>query len=170
MTKGALNRHKQLLLEKRERLDNLIHLINDTLEGVKTMSFKEFDTSKIDAHKEQYAKEVKERWGETDAYKESARKTKNYSKEKWEMLNQESAAIFQAFSEHKEEAPDSDIVMQLVKRWQDYITANYYTCTKEILASLGLMYVADERFKDNIDQVGEGTAAFMSAAIVEYCK
>ena len=67
-------------------------------------------------------------------------------------------------------APDGREAQTLVKRWQDFITENYYTCTKEILAGLGEMYVADERFRENIDCHGDGTARFMSEAIKVYCK
>lgn len=52
---------------------------------------------------------------------------------------------------------------------QVYITENYYTCTDEILAGLGKMYVADERFKNNIDKYGNGTAVFAADAIATYC-
>ena len=57
-----------------------------------------------------------------------------------------------------------------MKKWQDFITENYYTCTNDILVGLGEMYVADERFKDNIDKHGDGTAQFMNNAIKVYCK
>ena len=166
----ALIRHKELLMKKRNRLNNLIQLVDYTMKGEKTMSFKEFDMSEIDKAKKEYAKEVKERWGNTDAYKESAEKTKSYDKEKWELLNKESSVIFQEFAKIKDGDPDSERAKELVKEWQDHITKYYYTCTKEILAGLGMMYVADERFTKNIDQIGEGTAAFMSAAIEAYCR
>ena len=65
--------------------------------------------------------------------------------------------------------PESDSAQALVRKWQNYITENYYTCTKEILSGLGMMYVGDERFKANIDKCGEGTAEFMSKAIEFYC-
>ena len=58
----------------------------------------------------------------------------------------------------------------LVKKWQAYITANYYNCTTPILSCLGQMYVGDERFTQNIDKFGAGTAAFMAAAIEMYCR
>ena len=64
---------------------------------------------------------------------------------------------------------DSIEVLLLVEKLQNYITDNYYTCTKDILAGLGQMYVLDERFKKNIDQNGEGTAEFISSAISFYC-
>ena len=57
-----------------------------------------------------------------------------------------------------------------MKKLQDFITENYYRCTDEILAGLGKMYIADERFKTNIDSHGSGTAEFVSAAIDAYCK
>ncbi len=168
--KEALIKHKELLTKKRNRLDNLIELVEHTMKGEKTMSFKEFDTSEIEKSMKEYAAEAKERWGNTDAYKESVEKTKSYGKEKWEILNKESGVIFQKFATNKDQAPDSEVAQELVKEWQDYITNHFYTCTKEILAGLGMMYVADERFKKNIDQFGEGTAAFMSAAIEAYCR
>ena len=56
----------------------------------------------------------------------------------------------------------------LVAGLQAHITANYYTCTDEILAGLGQMYVADERFKKNIDKYGDGTAEFVSEGIRIY--
>ena len=65
---------------------------------------------------------------------------------------------------------DSDEAQALVKELQNYITENYYTCTNEILAGLGQMYVADERFKTNIDKNGDGTAEFVSKAIEIYCR
>jgi hypothetical protein len=69
----------------------------------------------------------------------------------------------------KGEYLDSTEVQNLVKMLQNYITENYYCCTKEILAGLGQMYVADERFKNNIDQYAEGTAEFISEAIRIFC-
>ena len=65
---------------------------------------------------------------------------------------------------------DSVEAQALVAKLQAHITANYYTCTDEILAGLGKMYVDDERFKKNIDKYGEGTAEFASAAIEIYSR
>ena len=65
---------------------------------------------------------------------------------------------------------DSAEAQALVSKLQAHITENYYTCTDEILAGLGKMYVADERFKKNIDKCGEGTAEFASSAIAVYTK
>lgn len=64
----------------------------------------------------------------------------------------------------------SDAAQRLVKELQKHICDNYYNCTNEILAGLGQMYVADERFKKNIDKNGDGTAQFICEAIEVYCK
>ena len=114
--------------------------------------------------------EVHERWGNTDAYREHEKKTKNYTKEKWAEVNNGLMAIFAEFAERKSNgfAANSPEVQSLVVKLQEYITQNYYTCTDEILAGLGKMYVADERFKKNIDKYGEGTAEFVAEAIEIY--
>ena len=80
-------------------------------------------------------------------------------------------AIFAEFAELKSKGfvANSPKVQSLVVKLRDYITKNYYTCTDEILAGLGKMYVADERFKNNIDKYGEGTAEFASEAITVFC-
>ena len=81
-------------------------------------------------------------------------------------------SIFAEFAECKNAglAPNAPEVRSLVGKLQDYITRNYYTCTDEILAGLGEMYVADERFERNIDRYGEGTAEFASKAIAVFCQ
>ena len=119
-----------------------------------------------------YQREVYERWGNTDAYCDYEKKTKNYSKEKWVEINDGLMSIFSEFAECKnnEYGVNSSEVQSLVGKLQDYITQNYYACTNEILASLGQIYVADERFKKNINKHGEGTAEFVSDAIATFCQ
>ena len=116
--------------------------------------------------------EVHQRWGATDAYREHEQKTKNYTKEKWAEANDGLMAIFAEFAACKQSGVDasSNEAQALVAKLQAHITANYYTCTDEILAGLGQMYVADERFKKNIDKYGEGTAEFAAEAIAVYCR
>ena len=119
-----------------------------------------------------YETEVRERYGNTAAYREHEQKTKNYTKAKWAEANDGLMAIFAEFAACKDSgaSADSDEAQALVAKLQAYITANYYTCTDEILAGLGKMYVADERFKKNIDKYGEGTAEFASEAIAVFCQ
>lgn len=119
-----------------------------------------------------YDKEVKRDFGETYAYKEYVAKTADYSKDKWQEVNDGLNAVLAKFAEcmNNGQTADSGEAQSLVKELQDYITDNYYTCTNEILSGLGQMYVADERFKNNIDKNGDGTAEFISEAIKDYCK
>lgn len=119
-----------------------------------------------------YEDEARERYGSTTAYREHEEKTKNYTKEKWNEANNGLMSIFAEFSACKDSGvcADSDEAQALVAKLQAHITANYYTCTDEILAGLGKMYVADERFKKNIDKYGEGTAEFTAQAIEIFCR
>ena len=119
-----------------------------------------------------YETEARERYGNTAAYKEHEQKTKNYTKEKWAEANDGLMAIFAEFAACKQNGTeaDSNEAQALVAILQAHITANYYTCTDEILAGLGKMYVADERFKKNIDKYGEGTAEFAADAFEVYCR
>ena len=114
--------------------------------------------------------EVHQRWDATAAYREHEQKTKNYTKEKWAEANDGMMAIFAEFAVCKASgaSADSSEAQALVAKLQAHITANYYTCTDEILAGLGKMYVADERFKKNIDKYGEGTAEFVAEGIRIY--
>ena len=114
--------------------------------------------------------EVCERWGNTDAYREHEQKTKNYKKEKWADANDGLMAIFAEFAACKASgtSADSDESQVLVAKLQAHITTNYYTCTDEILAELGKMYVADERFKKNIEKYGDGTAECAAEGIRIY--
>ncbi len=165
----ALKKQKELLIQQRQRIEGLIKLIEKRIEGDNNMSFKEFDMNEIEENKKKYAKEVKERWGTSKAYEESEKKTSSYNKEKWGDINQETSEIFKEFAELRNSDPGSEEVQELVRRWQKYITDNFYTCTNEILSGLGLMYVEDERFKENLDKNGEGTAKLMEEAIKIYC-
>ena len=119
-----------------------------------------------------YENEARSRWGNTDAYREHEQKTKNYTKEKWTEANDGLMAIFAEFAAYKDSGVSADSVeaQSLVAKLQAHITENYYTCSDEILAGLGKMYVADERFKKNIDKHGEGTAEFAAEAIAIFCQ
>ena len=115
----------------------------------------------------QYETEARERWGESAAYKEYEKKTAGYSAKNFQLAADGLNEIFSKFAECKQRgtAAESDEAAALVNELKDYITKNFYTCTDEILAGLGEMYVADGRFKKNIDKCGEGTAEYASEAI-----
>ena len=117
-----------------------------------------------------YETEARSRWGNTAAYREHEQKTKDYTKEKWAEANDGLMAIFAEFAACKNSgaSANSSEAQALVAKLQAHIIANYYTCTDEILAGLGKMYVADERFKKNIDKYGDGTAEFAAEGIRIY--
>ena len=156
----ALESHRHLLELKKQQLEGLLQLVDDTLGG-NHMTKPKITQAEIDAVKEQYAAEAKERWGHTDAWKQSQGKTPNAAK---------MDEIFQGFAALLGTDPADAAVQAQVKTWQQFITDNLYPCTDEILAGLGQMYVCDERFTANLDKYGEGTAKLMSDAIKIYCK
>lgn len=165
-----LSAQRELLVMERERITALIDLVDGRLKGENAMNFDAFDTTKIDKTKEAYAQEAKQRWGDTDAYRQSAKRTSGYTKEQLAQISAQGDAIFAAFSQcmRKGDAASSPSAQALVARWQAHITQHFYTCTSEILAGLGLMYANDERFAQNIDRNGEGTARYMADAIAFY--
>ncbi len=166
---AALKEQLHLLKLKKNRLERIISAIDDVMKGEK-IAMNVFDNSEFEAQRKKYTREAQEKWGGTAAFKESAEKTKDYSSEKWEEVTRGMDGIIAEFAQCKSvNSADSAEAQSLVEKWQRFITDNYYTCTKEILAGLGNMYVADERFKANIDRHGDGTAEFMSKAIRIYC-
>ena len=120
---------------------------------------------------EKYNTEAQEKWGNTDAFKEHAERTKDYSKQKWNNLTEEMDSIMSEFALCMKNAGyDSAEAQNLVKKLQKHITDNYYHCTDEILSGLGQMYVGDERFRNNIDKHAKGTAEFICKAIEVSCR
>lgn len=121
---------------------------------------------------DKYKNETAKRFGSTDAYKEFEQRTANYTEADFATSAEGLNEVFAKFAKCKAKGntPDSDNAQILVKELQNYISNNFYTCTDEILKGLGVMYTADERFKENIDENGSDTAEFVSKAVEIYCK
>ena len=168
--KKALAEQRKLLVLKKKRLERIIDALDSAEKGGIIMSV--FDDNEYETARSQYEAEAKQRFGETDAYREYSEKTAGYSKNDWQDATDGLMEIFKRFAECKKrgEPAESAGPQELAKDLQEYLTANFYTCSKEILQGLGAMYVADERFRNNIDFFGEGTAEFASHAIQIYCK
>lgn len=168
-----LRRHREVLVTKRVRLDAMLAALDARLatlekgtrgaemspEEVKTL-FDGFDPA-------QYEEEVKERWGNTEAYKESARRTKQYGKAEWAQYKREAEAIGARIVERmRAGAPVDDHAVQaavedhrlLIDRW-------FYPCSVEMHKQLGAMYVTDPRFTANLDKIAPGYARYLSDAI-----
>ena len=147
----ALNQQIELLILKKERIENLIKFAEGLKNiGVDNMNFEVFDTKKID----EFTKKAKESWGETKEFKEFEQKTANYTQDKKKALNIEMMNLFVEFGKMLDRNPDELIVQEQVKKLQDFITDSYYKCTKQILSSLGQMYVENNEMKSNIDNAG----------------
>jgi DNA-binding transcriptional MerR regulator len=161
----AIQKHRELLEQKKRRLQGLINLCERLLKGEDTMSLQEFDQTDVENLRDAYAREAKERWGETSAYRESARRTAAYGDREWNEVKAESEAILKEFASLVGSDPTSPAVRAALAKWQAHISARYYPCTDEILAGLGIMYTADERFQKTMDAYGAGTAQLVSEAI-----
>lgn len=165
----ALSERRELLTLKRKHIDDLITILDHTIGG-KEMKGKHITTAAdIDEARKRYAEEVRERWGNTASYAECERKYGSYTPKDKEQMAGEAEDIFRGFAGSIDKSPDDEAVQELVRKWQEHITKYHYMCTDEILACLGEMYVSDERFAENIDRYGPGTAKFISDAIREYC-
>lgn len=164
----ALEQQIELLILKREHIDNLI----DFARGIKTIGVKNMDFTPFDRKKiEDYSKQAREQWGQTSEYKEYEEKTKGMTDTQQKDVTNNFMLIFAEFGTMKEQDVSSDLVQSQVKKLQDFISENYYKCSKEILFGLGKMYDAGGEFTENIDSYGgEGTARFTAKAIEFYCK
>ena len=165
----ALEQQIELLTMKKEHLENLIKLargIQST--GVKKiMDFKAFDTKKMD----DYAKQAKESYGSTTAYKEYEEKSKGRTKEDEKSLGIGMMNIFAEIGKMLSLEPSDEAVQAKVAELRAYITKHYYNCTPEILSGLGRMYAGGGEMTENINNYGgEGTAEFTAEAIRVYCK
>lgn len=164
--KEALDQQIRLLELQKKHIEQLISFAREIKEkGVKEMDFNAFDKTEVD----QYAAEVRERWGNTKAYKQWDERAKKKTPEELRETNAQLMMFFTEFGAWRKLSPDEEKVQKKIGELQKFITDNYYTCTDEILSGLGQMYVGDERMKCNIDKAGgEGTAEFVSKAISIY--
>ena len=163
-TAKAIEQQIKLLELRREHIDNLLLLAKKIKKkGIKrVMDFSAFDKKKL----EEYEAEAKMAWGDTDAYKEYAEKSKNRTPEESADIGKAIMEIFTEFGGMKDLPLESEEVQKQVKKLQDYITENMYTCTNEILLQLGSAYSAGGEMTENIDKAGgSGTGAFVEEAI-----
>jgi hypothetical protein len=117
-----------------------------------------------------YDDEVERRWGGTDAYAESARRTAAYGKADWQAVKAEAAEITAAFVAAFDagRAPGDPAVQAIVARHWQHVARWFYTPTPETYAGLGGLYVDDPRFTKNIDMARAGLAAYQRAAMRVY--
>ncbi|WP_424555068.1 MerR family transcriptional regulator [Streptococcus agalactiae] len=149
---------------KKQRLEEVIEHAKSIQRGRNMSDFTAYNQEELEAFQE----EARTRWGNTDSYKEFENSD---SKDDFSMISQDMSRIFKEFGQLKELSATDEKVQKQVQILQDYITAQFYNCTNDLLASLGIMYVQDERFQKSIDNWGgQGTALFVSKAIDSYCQ
>lgn len=164
----ALEQQIGLLKLKKEHIENLMNFaLGIKMLGVRHMDFKVFDRSKLD----EYSRQAKELYGNTLEYKKLQEKTKNRTKEEDNLLADRFMLLFREAGEIRNTDPASPEAQSIVRRIQDFITENLYTCSDKILSGLGKMYSGGGDFTKNIDEYGgEGTAEFVDKAIQIYCE
>lgn len=167
---AALERQRKMLEGQADHLLALIDTVDRALQAERTGSkmpiedalgvFGDFDPT-------EHEEEARERWGDTAAYQQSARRTARYTKQDWERIKSEGDAINQRFLALMAagSAASSAAAMDVAEEHRAHISKWFYDCPKEAHAGLGETYLADVRFKENIDKAGEGLAEYMSAAI-----
>lgn len=165
-----LRRQRDLLVERRRRVQQMIDAVEKAMEaeqmGIAMSPEERFEVFGED-DPATYAAEVEQRWGDTDAYRESQRRTRVYSKDDWLAIKQESADIEQAFARAMAAGlpADSEDAMDAAQRHRVQISDRFFACDYDFHRALADMYVADERFAAHYDAIADGLAAYVNAAI-----
>ena len=163
----AIDQQIELLRLKKEHLENLMNLAREMKQGgTSGMDFTAFDKTKL----EEYARRAKAEWGSTPEYREFEQKAEGRTDEQAGDLNRRMMNIFAEFGSERGTDPASEKVQGLVKKLQDFISENFYTCSDQILSGLGQAYAAGGEMTENLDRAGgKGTGAFACEAIRLYC-
>lgn len=166
----ALRAHRAALLERRGRIDAMVAAVDVALrlEEGKTMETKDVNELFGGFDHAQYEEEARAKWGESDAYKESARRTKQYGKAEWEQIRRDWEAIYARLAELMREgaAPEDARCKGVVEAHRAHIERWFYPCSVEMHAQLAEMYVGDPRFAANLEKVAAGFARYLRDAIV----
>lgn len=165
----ALETQRDLIARQALRLEALLGLIDKTitsLQGGLRMTKEEMFEVFDGFDPTEYEAEVEDRWGDTDAYKESTRRAARYTKADWERFKAESQEINVAIAELIDEgvAPDDPRAMDAVDRARLQIDTWFYPCPRAMHAELGKMYVADPRFTATYEKIRPGMAQWMCDA------
>ncbi|MGW0563373.1 MerR family transcriptional regulator [Streptomyces sp. NPDC003016] len=166
-----LRRQHELLSGRITRLQEMAAAVETALEarkmGINLTPEEKFEVFG-DHDPEQYAEEVERRWGTSEAYTQSQRRTASYTKEDWLRIKAEgeenTARLVAAMEEGA--APDSVRAMDLAEEHRAWISGNHYDCGYDMHVCLAEMYVTDERFTTSIDAAKPGLAAYLREAIL----
>ncbi|MET9830159.1 MerR family transcriptional regulator [Streptomyces sp. NPDC006385] len=169
--RAHLRRQHELLTARIEKLQKMAEAVEHAMEarkmGINLTPDEKFEVFG-DFDPDQYEDEVRGRWGDTDAYRQSQRRAASYTKEDWLRIQREYDEINQRFVALMEagEPADSEAAMDAAEEHRRWIARSHYDCGYEMHTCLGEMYVADERFTRNIDKAKAGLAAYLKDAIL----
>jgi DNA-binding transcriptional MerR regulator len=168
---GALREQKKMIELKRNRLDKLITTINKTItvmtDNQPIKADELYDAFKDDDVKK-YQAEVKERWGTTDAYKQSTAKVAKMTKVEMEVLKEKQKKLTQKLADAMELPVESAPAQTLIAEHYKGIQF-FYDCPTEMYRNLGEMYVNDQRFTAYYDKFRPGLAVWLRDAINHFC-
>jgi len=165
-----LRRQHRLLRDRLERTQAMVAAVEKEMEA-RAMGMSLTPEEKFEVFGEfdpdQYEEEVQERWGETDAYAQSKRRTSAYTKEDWVRIKQEGEDVEVRFAAALQAGvpADSEQAMDIAEEHRQQISRNFYDCPPEMHAGLGRMYVEDERFTAHYEQIAPGLAQYVSTAV-----
>lgn len=170
---ALLRKHRAALAEKRTRLDAMLAAVDAALEVLEKgkkqmMTPEELKAMFKDFNPEGYEEEARQRWGDTEAYQESMRRTRQYGKAEWQAIRDESEEIYARLGRLMQQgaAVSDPAVQAAVEDHRRHIERWFYPCSQQMHQGLGEMYVADPRFTATLDrQGGEGFARFFRDAI-----
>jgi DNA-binding transcriptional MerR regulator len=166
---AALRMQRQLLSERAVKLRALLDAVETAItrlgneepmrEDEMKQMFDGFDPG-------QYEAEVEQRWGDTEAYKESKRRTAKYTKQDWQAIKEEAQAPFTRLAElmARGEPPDGVAAMDAAESHRQHIERRFYTCPRAMHRGLGQLYLDDPRFTANIDKTAPGLAHYAAQA------
>jgi DNA-binding transcriptional MerR regulator len=168
---GALRAQRALLVERARRAWALLAAVDAALQALEkgtSMNHEDMFEALGGFDPSQYEDEVVRRWGETDAYRQSARRTATFTKDDWAAIRREEEEITAGIAERMERGPADAEVQELVARRCRHINERFYECSPAMFAGLGEMYVADSRFARNYEKVRPGLAEFLREAMRLY--
>lgn len=166
-----LRKHRGALVDKRARLDQMLAAVDEALGALeKGQTMQPIDVTKMFEgfdHKD-YAEEAEQRWGQTEAFQESARRTATYGEAEWAEIRAESEAIYADLAtQMRQGAAAGDAAVQAgVRAHRAHLERWFYPCPRAMHRGLAEMYVNDPRFRANLDKVTPGFAQFLRDAIV----
>jgi DNA-binding transcriptional MerR regulator len=166
-----LRRQHQLVRTRIDHLTRLLGALEKTMEaqmsGTNLTPEERFEVFG-DHDPEEHADEARERWGETDAYRQSQQRTARYTKDDWLRIKAEAEGVTQRFADllaagAPADGPDAAAA---VRAHREHITRWFYDLPPEGQRGLAAMYVEDDRFRRNYDDRAPGLARYVHDAIM----